>query len=520
MSAVRNIGMKPSHARYAVGYACMCLWAVVLILSPIFGSTSAFYTAPASMLPGLAACAASVVLRRRFPSMGGRTWLVTLSAFCMAGGTLLCTYPTMAANDGLRFVGLCLSGFFAVLFIMAWFEAFSRLAPRVIIAVVGGTVAVASVLCWMLMSSTVGSVSVFVSLLPMVSYLLLPSPKSSGEASARDDSPGPDSAARSLLDVVSVAVPVRTMVGLAITFFIISSIVALAPAFGLFSIAVSPISLLAPLCVALFFVLTAFFVRRQIDSSILFKILLALFGAGVFLIAYSAGISAALVFFANIIAEAMMWTVLALWAKKTPVEPRIVFAIGWVAECVGVTTGRVLAPVFAGSLEVFFAVSIMLIVVAVGFAFSEGSLMLDVDFQQEEHGGERLEAAVVPEGQSRIADAAQASQGAASQESDASRVPGAVQVSSEVAGSDGPSAQARSVDDLVEEFSQAYGLSRREKDVFALWVTGHGLKRIESDLFISESTVKTHLRNIYRKCDTHNRDEIIALFEKESGFSE
>lgn len=520
MNAVRNIGMKPSHARYAIGYACMCLWAVVLILSPIFGSASAFYTAPASMLPGLAACVASVVLRRRFPSMEGRTWLVTLSAFCMAGGTLLCTYPTMAANDGLRFVGLCLSGFFAVLFIMAWFEAFSRLAPRVIIAVVGGTVAVASMVCWLLMSSAASSVSIFVSLLPMVSYLLLPSLKPSGETSSGEGHSRPDSASRSLLDVVSVAVPVRTMVGLAITFFIISSIVALAPAFGLFSIAVSPISLLASLCVALFFVLTAFFVRRQIDSSILFKILLALFGAGVFLIAYSAGISAALVFFANIIAEAMMWTVLALWAKKTPVEPRIVFAIGWVAECVGVTTGRVLAPMFAGSLEVFFAVSIMLIVVAVGFAFSEGSLMLDVDFQQEEHGGDLLETAVVPEERSRTADAAQASQETASQGSDALRISGAMQASSELADSDAPISQARSVDDLVEEFSQAYGLSRREKDVFALWVTGHGLKRIESDLFISESTVKTHLRNIYRKCNTHNRDEIIALFEKKSSLSE
>ena len=49
-----------------------------------------------------------------------------------------------------------------------------------------------------------------------------------------------------------------------------------------------------------------------------------------------------------------------------------------------------------------------------------------------------------------------------------------------------------------------------------LWVTGHGLKHIENTLFISESTVKTHLRSIYRKCDTHNRAEIIALFESES----
>ena len=46
-------------------------------------------------------------------------------------------------------------------------------------------------------------------------------------------------------------------------------------------------------------------------------------------------------------------------------------------------------------------------------------------------------------------------------------------------------------------------------------MTGHGLKHIQNTLFISESTVKTHLRNIYRKCDTHNRAEIIALFESQ-----
>ena len=46
-----------------------------------------------------------------------------------------------------------------------------------------------------------------------------------------------------------------------------------------------------------------------------------------------------------------------------------------------------------------------------------------------------------------------------------------------------------------------------------MWLTGHGLKYIQENLFISEATVKTHVRNIYRKCDTHNRAEILALYE-------
>ena len=50
-------------------------------------------------------------------------------------------------------------------------------------------------------------------------------------------------------------------------------------------------------------------------------------------------------------------------------------------------------------------------------------------------------------------------------------------------------------------------------EVCEMWLTGHGLKYIQENLFISEATVKTHVRNIYRKCDTHNRAEILALYE-------
>ncbi len=66
-------------------------------------------------------------------------------------------------------------------------------------------------------------------------------------------------------------------------------------------------------------------------------------------------------------------------------------------------------------------------------------------------------------------------------------------------------------------FYTEYDLSPRESEVFRLWVTGHGLKYIQNALFVSEFTAKSHLRSIYRKCDTHNRYEIIALFERETG---
>ena len=482
MIDVRNIGMTHTHLRYALGYACTCAWAVVLLLSPAFGAPGAVYATSASMLPGLVACLGSIFLSQRFPSITGRTRFVVAAAALMAIGTFLCTYPPTALVPAARLAGLALSGFFAIIVIMSWFDAYARLNPRAIIVLAGCSITLAAILCWVILTCPPIVASTLATLLPLVSLAMLPKASKTAAAEGEPErsqtgtSPG-------LLDIMGAAVPLRTLVGLAITFFIVSSIGSLAPEFGLFSIAVTPLSLLVPLGVTGFFIASALLAHGHIDPSIMYKILLSAFAAGVFLLMLSIGISASLVFYADIISNVMMWVVLALWSKKTPVKPHLVFAIGWIAECAGNTLGQTLAPLFAAQIEMFYVVAIMLILVAVGFAFNEGRVVLDIDFEEGESGQ-------------------QARMGAAAKGYD-------VVTSAEK--------RQKSGADPIEAFGSAHDLSPREREVFALWITGHGLKYIENTLFISESTVKTHLRNIYRKCDTHNRAEIIALFEHENG---
>lgn len=483
MTDVRNIGVTPAQLRYTLGYACTCAWAVVLLLSPAFGMPGAVHATSTSMLPGLVACLGSIFFSRRFPSITGRTGFIVAAALLMAAGTFLCTYPPAATLPVTRIAGLALSGFFAIIVIMSWFDAYARLNPRAIIVLAGCAITLAAILCWVILACPPLAASILATMLPLVSLLMLPRASKTEEAaneSARESSQAESSP--SLLDIMSAAVPLRTLVGLAITFFIVSSIGSLAPEFGLFSSAVTPLSLLVPLGVTALFVASALLAHNHIDPSIMYKILLSAFAAGVFLLMLSIGISASLVFYADIISNVMMWVVLALWAKKTPVKPYLVFAIGWIAECVGNTLGQILAPLFASQIEMFYVVSIMLILVAVGFTFNEGRMVLDIDFEEGE-GGQ----------QTRMGAAA--------------------------AGYDVVSAANKQDPDIdpIEAFGVAHDLSPREREVFALWITGHGLKYIENTLFISESTVKTHLRNIYRKCDTHNRAEIIALFERENG---
>lgn len=63
------------------------------------------------------------------------------------------------------------------------------------------------------------------------------------------------------------------------------------------------------------------------------------------------------------------------------------------------------------------------------------------------------------------------------------------------------------------------GLTEREKEVLQLLAEGKGNKEISSDLVISESTVKYHLRNILDKLHLENRAQVIA-YASRRGYGE
>ena len=58
-----------------------------------------------------------------------------------------------------------------------------------------------------------------------------------------------------------------------------------------------------------------------------------------------------------------------------------------------------------------------------------------------------------------------------------------------------------------------FKLTPREEEVFEQLVQRKHNHEIASELFISEQTVKTHVRNLYRKLGIHSRDELYALFD-------
>lgn len=64
-----------------------------------------------------------------------------------------------------------------------------------------------------------------------------------------------------------------------------------------------------------------------------------------------------------------------------------------------------------------------------------------------------------------------------------------------------------------DEAIKLYKLSNRESDVLPLLAKGRNAKYIEKELFISESTVKTHIYHIYGKMSVGSQQELIDVIE-------
>lgn len=71
----------------------------------------------------------------------------------------------------------------------------------------------------------------------------------------------------------------------------------------------------------------------------------------------------------------------------------------------------------------------------------------------------------------------------------------------------------------VEAFYLEAKLTQQERKIVDLLLSGSNNQDILGQLYISINTLKTHLRNIYRKTDTSNRRELIGVIEQYHAYS-
>lgn len=70
--------------------------------------------------------------------------------------------------------------------------------------------------------------------------------------------------------------------------------------------------------------------------------------------------------------------------------------------------------------------------------------------------------------------------------------------------------------EIFELFATRHDLSAREREVFRLVLDERSNSEIAAELFVSEATVKYHVRNLLRKTGCHNRLEILSLYHTRS----
>jgi len=69
-------------------------------------------------------------------------------------------------------------------------------------------------------------------------------------------------------------------------------------------------------------------------------------------------------------------------------------------------------------------------------------------------------------------------------------------------------------EDVLARMAEAHALSRRETEIFMLLANGRSAPYIQNQLTVSESTVNTHIRNVYRKFGVDSRQGLIDAIEE------
>lgn len=75
---------------------------------------------------------------------------------------------------------------------------------------------------------------------------------------------------------------------------------------------------------------------------------------------------------------------------------------------------------------------------------------------------------------------------------------------------------APNIDVAIAVIARDKRLSPREREVFALLARGRNRAYIREELVIGDETVKSHIKNVYRKCELHSQQELIDLVEAEA----
>lgn len=75
------------------------------------------------------------------------------------------------------------------------------------------------------------------------------------------------------------------------------------------------------------------------------------------------------------------------------------------------------------------------------------------------------------------------------------------------------STDAPPLEDRCQDIASLYGLTPREAEILQFLGRGHGSSYIAENLVVAESTVRSHVKSIYRKIGINSREELLELID-------
>lgn len=268
---------------------------------------------------------------------------------------------------------------------------------------------------------------------------------------------------------------------------------------GAESLSIADFAGIVPVAAVALYVLT---MHRQFSTDIVTRISVLLVVAG-FLLAslgtpLAGSMSAVALVAGSTSFDMVAWLVLVAVAMRNRVAAVAMFAwghgIGSIGSVAGAAFGRYASNAWSGNDAALTLSAGVVILVIVGYALIG---LRTFSFAQTVAG-------VVPP----------ASQTAARLEP-TSEVEG---TEAEAAGDEpgrGALAAEQAFERRCEAIGDRYGLSPREREVFAMLARGRDRAYIERQLTVSRNTVKSHVKHIYAKLDIHSHQDLIDLVEEE-----
>lgn len=484
---------ETSHLGRALALALCTLWGNILFLD---GSGSVLLSAPfasrmASMAFSVVGFVAAWFVARScaVAPMRSRVGLLVACALLSSAGSFLHFSGLAWLPEWIDWVPTAVFSVAFAFLLVACGEVYAEISA-------GQAVVYASV-SYMLayLGSTVAAemgaqvVCAVETLLPLVVCVLVMRPACATQV--------PDACARiapvplaNLLSVTLEAIPARVLAAIGITYFAIGSTLAQSGApLDYFSWQTA----LAAVLTSVVVMATCILLHGRVALTSLYKILMVGQVLAAFLLSEWAEGAQIAVVITFVGVKIVAWTLmaeLALLARARGTAPAaLVYAAGCLAGHIGEGVAGVLSVFGLVNQGVLLIVVVALLVGAAAFLFTG-------------------EMGKYPD----IADATPASGGEDTLQSQKGLSRGEAPLSDAVAPASTPVAQP-SLDERIGELASAYMLSARETEVFRLWATGHTLKYIQEKLYLSPSTVKTHVRHIYDKTGVHSRSEIVELLD-------